>query len=93
MFILCTYLTLTILVKLSLIALQAHMTIVESFIFLGFVNATNSGVAEAGGQVAYANPDFGRIEGAARQRRGAALLLAHSDFQTLRHLWIHLRLI
>ena len=54
------------------------MTIVESFIFLGFVNATNSGVAEAGGQVAYAHPDFGRIEGAARHRRRATILLAHS---------------
>jgi hypothetical protein len=34
---------------------------------------------------AYAHPDFGRIEGAARQSRCAAILLAQSDFQTLRH--------
>ena len=30
-------------------------------------------------------PDFGIIEGAAGQRRHAALLLAHPDFQTFRH--------
>jgi hypothetical protein len=29
--------------------------------------------------------DFGRREGAARQRRRAALLFGHPDFQTLRH--------
>ena len=29
--------------------------------------------------------DFGRIEDAAGQQRGAALLLAHQDFQTLHH--------
>ena len=29
--------------------------------------------------------DFGRIEGTARQRRRAALLLDHPDLQTLRH--------
>ena len=38
----------------------------------------------SGGQGALP-PVFGRIEGAARQRRRAALLLAHPDFQTLRH--------
>ena len=44
-----------------------------------------AGMTEAGGRGAYAPPDFGRIEGAAGQRRCAALLLAHPDFQTLRH--------
>ena len=34
------------------------------------------------------DPDFGRIEGAAGQWQRAALLLAHSDFQTLRHPWL-----
>ena len=34
---------------------------------------------------AYAHPDFGSLEGAAGQWRRTALLLAHSDFQTLRH--------
>ena len=33
---------------------------------------------------AYSHPDFGRIEGAAGQRCRVILLLAHSDFQTLR---------
>ena len=32
-------------------------------------------------------PNFGRSEGAAGQWRRAALLLAYSDFQTLRHPW------
>jgi len=40
-------------------------------------------MAEAGGQDAHSC--FGRIEGATGQRRRAALLLVHSDFQTLRH--------
>ena len=34
---------------------------------------------------AHTHPDFGKIEGAAGQRRHAALLLAHPDFQTLLH--------
>ena len=34
---------------------------------------------------AYVHPDFGRIVGATGQWQHAALLLAHSDFQTLRH--------
>ena len=42
--------------------------------------------APSGGAGGAAAPtDFGRSEGAARQRRRAALLLAHPDFQTLRH--------
>ena len=41
---------------------------------------------QAGGQGGrMAPPDFGRIEGAARQRRRAALLLAPLDFQALQH--------
>ena len=43
----------------------------------------HGGSGGAGG--AQAPPDFGRIEGAAGQRLRAALLLAHPDFQTLRH--------
>ena len=43
-------------------------------------------MAEAGGRTP-PPPDFGRIEGTAGQRRRAALLLAHPDFQTLRHPW------
>ena len=49
-------------------------------------------MAEAGGRESVRPPqDFGRIEGAAiiegaaGQRQRAALLLAHPDFQTLRH--------
>ena len=44
-------------------------------------------MAETGGRVGAVHPpDFGRIEGAAGQWwRQAALLLAHPDFQTLRH--------
>ena len=34
---------------------------------------------------AYAHPDFVSLEGAPGQRRRTALLLAHSDFQTLHH--------
>jgi hypothetical protein len=44
---------------------------------------TPAGMLQEGGT--YAPPDFGRIEGAARQRRRAALLLAPLDFQTLQH--------
>ena len=46
-----------------------------------------TGVAEAGwqGGWAYAHPDFRRKEGAAGQRRCSALVLAHSDFQTLNY--------
>jgi hypothetical protein len=36
-------------------------------------------------QMSASAPYYGRIEGAARQRRRASLLLAHPDFQTLRH--------
>ena len=44
------------------------------------------GVAEAGGQGGGTPPpDFGRLEGPAGHRWHATLLLAHSDFQTLRH--------
>ena len=39
---------------------------------------------------AYAHTHFGRIEGVTRQRWHAALLLAHSDFQTLCHPWSEL---
>ena len=43
-------------------------------------------MAEAGGRGGGIRPpDFGRIEGAAGQRQRAALLLAHPDFQALRH--------
>ena len=41
----------------------------------------NGGSGEPG--EAYAPPDFGRREGDAGQRRQTALLLVHSDFQTL----------
>ena len=41
---------------------------------------------DMGGGVGVGPPDFGRIESAARHRRRAAFLLAHPDFQTLRHL-------
>ena len=50
-----------------------------------FVNIHARGVNKGGAGVAIAPPYFGRIEGAARQWGRAALLLAHPDFQTLRH--------
>ena len=44
------------------------------------------GVGVGGGQRgAYTSPDFGRLEGAAGARRRTELLLAHPDFETLRH--------
>ena len=43
------------------------------------------GGGSGGGGVS--SPDFGIIKGAARQRQRVALLLAHPDFQTLRHPW------
>ena len=46
------------------------------------------GEGGCGGPGGVRPPDFGRIEGAAEQWRRAALLLAHPDFQTLRHLCI-----
>ena len=47
-----------------------------------------TGMLEAGGG-AYDPPDFGKSEGAAGQRRRAALLLAPPDFQTLQHAWVY----
>ena len=44
-----------------------------------------SGMSQAGG--AAAPPDFEGLEGAAGQRRRAALLPAPPDFQTLQHAW------
>ena len=55
-----------------------------------FFGARYGGSAWAGW--AYANPDFCRIEGASGQRR-AALLLAPSYFQTLRHPCYSIRLL
>ena len=48
-----------------------------------FVHTFKAGMLDAGGQGGV--PDFGRSEGAAGQRRRAALLLAPPDFQTLQH--------
>ena len=42
----------------------------------------------AEGVIAPPPPDFGRIEGAAGQWQRVPLLLAHPDFQTLRHPWL-----
>ena len=38
----------------------------------------------------WAGPDFGKIGGTTKQQVRTALLLPHSDFQTLRHPWIAL---
>ena len=37
------------------------------------------------GEGAYGPPDFGRIEGPARQQGGPTLLIVRPDFQTLHH--------
>ena len=45
----------------------------------------HQGWRKRGGRGGRTPPDFGRIEGAAGQRRRTTLLLTHPDFQTLRH--------
>ena len=49
------------------------------------LNYAGTSLNKGGAGGAIAPPYFVRIEGAAGQRRRAALLLAHPDFQTQRH--------
>ena len=53
------------------------------FFLATFIKPRGGGIGEAG--EASTPPDFGRIEGGVGQHECAALLLNHSDFQTLRH--------
>ena len=64
---------------------QSHNATLQTLSKIGITTGIPQG-GRAGG--AAAPPDFGRSEGAAGQRRRAALLLAHPDFQSLRHPWV-----
>ena len=54
-----------------------------SFVLATFIKPRGGGIGEAG--EASTPPDFGRIEGGVGQHECAALLLNHSDFQTMHH--------
>ena len=53
--------------------------------YLRFTSIIQAWRKRGGGRGGTWPPDFGRSEGAAGQRWRAALLLAHPDFQSLRH--------
>ena len=59
----------------------------ETIYFRFLTSVVSRGWRKWGGRGGVRPPDFGRIEGAASagQRRRAALLHAHPDFQTLPH--------
>ena len=59
---------------------QPHLSFERGLIYLHMDGGSWGGVY-------LSPPSFVKIEGTARQRRCAALLLAHPDFQTLRHRW------